>query len=106
MTELIHRNRLNPNVLKSFLLEVNATDILTQDAEKNPLLYRPIVEFDNNFYFAGISSQGCAINNFILKTALKHRCLEELVKQTHYGVWMRIGRSCIEQAALGTKFNG
>lgn len=97
MTELIHRNRLNPNVLKSFLLEVNATDILTQDAEKNPLLYRPIVEFDNNFYFAGISSQGCAINNFILKTALKHRCLEELVKQTHYGVWMRIGRSCIEQ---------
>ena len=101
MTELIHRNRLNPNVLKSFLLEVNAPDILTQDAEKNPLLYRPIVEFDNNFYLAGISSQGSAINNFILKTALKHRCLEELVKQTHYGVWMRIGRSCIEQMRWG-----
>lgn len=101
MAEVINRNRLDPNVLKSFLLEVNAPDILTQDAEKNPLLYRPIVEFDNNFYLAGISSQGCAINNFILKTGLKHRCLEELVKQTHYGVWMRIGRSCIEQMRWG-----
>lgn len=101
MAELINRNGLDPNVLKSFLLEVNAPDILTQDAEKNPLLYRPIVEFDNNFYLAGISSQGSAINNFILKTALKHRCLEELVKQTHYGVWMRIGRSCIEQMRWG-----
>ena len=97
MTEIINKNRLNRNILKSFLLEVNAHDILTQDAEKNPLLYRPIVEFDNNFYFAGISSQGCAINNFILRTALKHRCLENLVKHTHYGVWMRIGHSCIEQ---------
>lgn len=97
MAEIINRNRLDRNILKSFLLEVNAPNILTQDADKNPLLYRPIVEFDNNFYFVGISSQGCAINNFILKTARKHHCLEELVKQTHYGVWMRIGHSCIEQ---------
>lgn len=97
MAEIINRNGLESNVFKSFLLEVDTPDILTQDAEKNPLLYRPIVEFNNNFYFVGISSQGCAINNFILKTALKHRCLEELVKQTHYGVWMRIGYSCIEQ---------
>lgn len=37
MAELINRNGLDPNVLKSFLLEVNAPDILTQDAEKNPL---------------------------------------------------------------------
>lgn len=97
MAEIINRNRLDRNILKSFLLEVNAPNILTQDADKDPLLYRPIVEFDNNFYFVGISSQGCAINNFILKTARKHHCLEELVKQTHYGVWMRIGHSCIEQ---------
>lgn len=96
LVELIRRNRLNPNVLKSFLFEINAHDILTQEAEKNPLLYRPIIEFENNFYFAGISSQGCAINNFILKTALKHNCLEKLVNHTHYGVWMRIGSSCIE----------
>lgn len=69
MAEIINRNRLDRNILKSFLLEVNAPNILTQDADKNPLLYRPIVEFDNNFYF--VISQ-YFITNCISDTILSH----------------------------------
>lgn len=54
------------------------------------------MECNGNFYFVGITNQGCAINNFILKTAIKYNCIDEIVQLTQDTVWNRIGMSCIE----------
>ena len=101
MSEFLRQNRLNQDVLVQFLLDRNDPKLLTDDSDENPILYHPIVKNNGAYYFVGISNQGCAINNFILKTAVKYNCLRQLVETTHYGVWMRIGASCINYLHWG-----
>lgn len=107
MSEFLRQSGLNRDTLVPFLLDRNDPKLLTNDSDENPILYHPIVKYDGAYYFVGISNQGCAINNFILKTAVKHDCLRQLVETTHYGVWMRIGFSCINYLHWGEgTFNG
>lgn len=101
MLEFLRQNGLDRDTLVPFLLNRNDPKLLTDDSDENPILYRPIVKYDGTYYFVGISNQGCAINNFILKTAVKYDCLRQLVETTHYGVWMRIGASCINYLHWG-----
>ena len=95
MDYLIRFNRLDEHILDNFLLDKEDPEILTTNPERNPILYRPIVETEGAYYFIGISNQGCAINNFILKTAAKYNCTNELVELTQETVWNRIGMSCM-----------
>lgn len=96
MTEMIKHYGWDKTVLDSLLLDKDDPLLLTDNAEVNPILYRPILHFNEGYYYIGISNQGCAINNFILKTAAKHHCLDELVQQTQLGIWMKIGLSCCD----------
>ena len=95
MASLIRFNRLDEHILDNFLLDKDDPEILTTNPERNPILYRPIIESEGDYYFIGISNQGCVINNFILKTAVKYNCTNELVQLTQETVWNRIGRSCM-----------
>lgn len=95
MMYVIKYNRLEERVLDNFLLDKNNPEILTANPEKNPILYRPLVEYNGSFYFIGISNQGCSINNFILKTAIKYNYIDEIVQLTQDTIWNRIGISCM-----------
>jgi hypothetical protein len=95
MAYIIKYNRLEERVLDDFLLDKDNPEILTNNPERNPILYKPLVENNGNFYFIGISNQGCAINNFILKTASKYNCIDKIVQLTQDTVWDRIGMSCM-----------
>lgn len=97
MTEFLKHLGLAKEVIRPFLLDVKDAKLLTTNPEENPILYRPIVHYNKSYYFVGITNQGCAINNFILKTAIKHGCLKELVYWSHYDVWTRIGSSCVSK---------
>lgn len=97
MAKILGDNKLGEESLIPFLLDKNDPNLLIKEADRNPILYRPIIEYNGNYYFIGITNQGCAINNFILKTAIKHNCLSELVHQTQRSIWMRIGVSCIDK---------
>lgn len=94
MSEMTEHYGWDVGVLGTFMLEKDDPLLLTDNADENPILYRPILHYNGGYYFVGISNQGCAINNFILKTAVKHHCLEDLVQQTQQCIWMRIGLSC------------
>lgn len=94
MTYIIKYNQLDECVLDNFLLDKDNPEILTTNPERNPILYKPLVKHNGNFYFIGISNQGCAINNFILKTAIKYNCINELVQLTQDTIWNRVGISC------------
>lgn len=95
MLDLIRRNRLKKSILDNFLIDKNDPEILTANPERNPILYKPIVEHNSNYYFIGITNQGCAINNFILKTAIKYNYVNEIVQLTQNTIWNQIGMSCI-----------
>ncbi len=101
MSEFLRLNRLSRDTLVPFLLDRNDPKLLTDNSDENPILYHPIVKNNGIYYFVGISNQGCAINNFILKTAVKHDCLRQLVETTHYDVWMRLGAACINYLHWG-----
>ncbi len=95
MAEIIKCNRWDERALDYFILDTDNPEILTTNPERNPILYKPLVEHNGCFYFIGISNQGCAINNFILKTAVKYHCIDEIVQLTQDTIWNRIGMSCI-----------
>lgn len=95
MAYVIMYNRLEERVLDNFLLDKDNPEILTNNPERNPILYKPLVENNGNYYFIGISNQGCAINNFILKTASKYNCIDKIVQLTQDTIWNRIGMSCM-----------
>lgn len=97
MESVIRNNRLEEPILDNFLLDKDDPEILTDNPERNPILYTPLVKDNGNFYFVGISNQGCAINNFILKTAIKYNCINEIVQLTQNTIWNRIGMSCMKQ---------
>lgn len=95
MAYVIKHNRLEERVLDNFLLDKDNPEILTTNPERNPILYKLLVEHNGYFYFIGISNQGCAINNFILKTAAKYNCIDKIVQLTQDTVWNRIMMSCM-----------
>ena len=96
MSDMASHFGWNMHVIESFILNKDDPKLLTENPEENPILYKPIVHYNGFYYFVGIANQGCAINNFILKTALKHDCLGELVDQTQTVIWTRILTSCFE----------
>ena len=96
MTEILNSHGLEKEALEPFILDTKDPMLLTDIADSNPMLYRPIVQNNGHYYFIGITNQGCAINNYILKTAAKYKCLNELVQQTQHSIWMKIGLSCVE----------
>lgn len=95
MAGLLGRFSIEKHILNSFVLDNNDPQLLTNIDVESPILFKPIVVYNGNYYFLGLFNQGCAINNFILKTAVKYSCLQELVQHTQYAVWMRIVSSCI-----------
>lgn len=96
LNDILGNNGLDNRVLDPFILDINDPMLLTENADDNPILYKPIVHYDNNYFFVGISNQGCAINNFIIKTAAKYNCLSTLISTTQTLIWVRIGSSCID----------
>jgi hypothetical protein len=95
MEYVLNNNRLEKSTLQQFLLDKNDPNILTQNAEENPILYKPILKWNDNYYFIGLNNQGCAINNYILKKAIEYSCINDLVQQTQLTIWARIGLSCM-----------
>lgn len=101
MDALLRNYHLDTGILDIFLLDKSDPNLLTDNPEENPILYRPILELDENYYFLGLTNQGCAINNYILKTAIKHECLPDLVRLTQETIWNRIGLSCMNKMHWG-----
>lgn len=96
MTDILRYHGLEKETLEPFILDTKDPMLLTDEADSNPILFRPIVHYNGYYFFIGIANQGCAINNYILKTAEECKCLSELVQQTQQSIWMRIGSSCVD----------
>lgn len=88
-------------IVDAFVVDNNDPQLLSEDIDENPLLYRPLVRYRGSIYFACVSSQGAAINNFILQQAKKHGCLNELVKRTQHTIRSRIGTFCANKMHWG-----
>jgi len=57
------KHNIDPEIIKDFIISPNDTRFSIDDPDLNPLLYSPIVIFENKFYFVMVSNQ---INAFPL----------------------------------------
>ncbi|MBX3254918.1 MAG: SEC-C domain-containing protein [Chitinophagaceae bacterium] len=92
--EVCGRNGINEEVLKFFIVDANDPGFESDDYEDNPLLFRPLVLFENKYYFALISSQMLAVNEYIVESALKHKKELEVLIAYHQVLFNDVLMSC------------
>lgn len=75
------------NTIDQFVFLYNNQKINFIDPDKNPLLQKPFVFIDNEFILVLPTAELICINEFILTCAIKHKCLDLLIKiYGDYGV--------------------
>ena len=85
---------IRPNIINDFILSPEDERLQLEDPDLNPLLYYPIIKFNNKYFFIMISNQVEALNEFILRLSEKYNCNQELVRIYHDKVWHDILEAC------------
>ena len=92
--QLCREKRINFSVVNDFILSPNNERFKIDEPDLNPLLFYPIVEFENEYYFLMLSNQVNAINEFILRQSKKYNCEKALLINYHYKMWYEILSVC------------
>ncbi|WP_281632495.1 YecA family protein [Flavobacterium luteolum] len=95
LEELCRKIHVNPKIINQFILDGDAS-LDADDSSMMPLLFYPITHHNGRYYFTLISNQLNAINEFILRTALKFGCQELFLKSYRQELWRHIRAACAE----------
>ncbi len=85
---------IDPRIVNDFLISPNDKRFSIEDPDLNPLLYYPIVSYEDRYYFALISNQINALNEFIFRLSDKYDCNKELVSLYHNKLWYEQWGAC------------
>jgi len=85
-------NNIHPSTIKHFITEASDSDL--DDPYLSPLLYKPFVAFDNEYYMVLPSCQVSALNEYILVAAKKHKARNEIHQLCHQNIWRDIWGAC------------
>lgn len=91
---ICHSHQINPQIINDFIISPSDSRFSIDDPDLNPLLYFPIVNFKNRFYFALISNQINSLNEFIIRLSNQYNCNKELVKLYHNKLWQEHWEAC------------
>jgi len=94
LAQIFLKHRINPKIINDFILSPDDEKFKIKDPDLDPLLYYPIIKFNDKFYFLLISNQVNALNEYILRLSEKYKCNEELVKIYHEKIWHKVEESC------------
>ena len=87
---ICQEHQIDPRVINDFIVQPNDKGFSNNDPDKNPLLKKPIIKFEDNYYFVLISSQVTVLNEFIIQLSNKYNCnqkLTELYHDNYYRDW-------------------
>jgi len=87
-------HKIDPEIIKDFIISPSDKRFSIDDPDLNPLLYSPIVLFENKFYFVLISNQINALNEFIIRLSNEYKCNKELVELYHSKLWHEHWGAC------------
>lgn len=85
---------LDPNIIDQFVLDVNDRRIISVDPDQCPFLQKPVVEYNDRYYFLLISNQANAISSFIMRTLLEYHYADNVARAFHQGLWNEIRQGC------------
>lgn len=95
LEELCQKIHVNSKIINQFILDPDvALDV--DDSSMMPLLFYPIIYYNGRYYFVLVSNQLNALNEFILRTALKFGCQEVFLKAYREELWGHIRVACAE----------
>ncbi|MGB3343634.1 MAG: SEC-C metal-binding domain-containing protein [Aequorivita sp.] len=85
-------NNIVPNTIDQFVTEPSEPNL--DDPYLSPLLYKPFVVFEEEYYFVLPSCQVSGLNEFILTNSKNHNVRDEIHKLCHESIWRDISKSC------------
>jgi len=94
LAQIYLNHGINPHIINDFILSPNDDKFDIEDPDLSPLLYYPIIQFNDKHYFLLISNQVNALNEYILRLSEKYKCNEKLVEKYNDKVWHKIKESC------------
>ncbi|MBX2968281.1 MAG: SEC-C domain-containing protein [Cyclobacteriaceae bacterium] len=83
---------INPSMLERFVTKPGEPNL--EDPYHSPLLYKPFVAFEGEYYFVLPSCEVLALNEFILNTIKKHNVREKIHQFCHKSIWGDIWEAC------------
>lgn len=85
-------NNILPSTIGYFITDQNEPNL--EDSYLSPLLSRPFVSFENEFYMLLPSCQVSALNEYILRIALKHKARKDIHQLCHEKIWKDVLDAC------------
>ncbi|MDR6968193.1 hypothetical protein J2X31_002208 [Flavobacterium arsenatis] len=86
--------QIDPNIINDFIIDPEDVRFQNNDPQFNPLLFYPIVEFNNEYFFILISNQVNALNEYILRLAKKYNCEKKLLLAYQEEIWTEVMIAC------------
>ncbi len=87
-------HQIDALVINDFIVQPNDTGFVDNDPDKNPLLKKPIINFEDKYYFVLITSQVTALNEFIIRLSDKYNCNQKLTELFHDKLWHEQWGAC------------
>lgn len=92
--QICKTNQIDPKIINDFVVSPNDTGFSNNDPNKNPLQIKPIICFENKYYFVLISCQVTSLNEFIIGLSNKYNCSESLIELYHNKLWHEQWGAC------------
>lgn len=94
INQICSEYKIDPRIINDFIVQPNDTGFSNNDPDKNPLLKKPIIKFEDKYYFVLISSQVTVLNEFIIRLSNKYNCNQKLTELYHDKLWQEQWEAC------------
>ncbi len=93
---------IRPDTINQFIISADDPLFQNTDPLTNPLLFYPIIDFNNEYFFLLISNQVNALNEFILRLAKQYSCEKDLLLAYREEIWAEVRIACHEMGWMET----
>jgi hypothetical protein len=94
IVQICKEHQIDPRIINDFIVQPNDMGFSNNEPDKNPLLTKPIINFEDKYYFVLITSQVTALNEFIIRLSNKYNCNQKLTELYHDKLWHEQWGAC------------
>ena len=94
INQICKKYKIDPKIINNFIVPPNDSGFSNSDPDQNPLLKKPIIKFEDKYYFILISNQVNVLNEFIIRLSNKYNCNQKLTELYHDKLWHEQWGAC------------
>lgn len=89
LKEICERLDIDPGIVNQFIIPSDDKRLQDENPEFSPLLFYPIVKFNQRYYYLLISNQVQTLNEYIFRLAAEYNCQQTLMEAYRDELWER-----------------